>query len=1008
MKITNLLSPFVNQFIGPIIVATIIIGGLIIFYIPEISKENQINAIKSDAIATVSHLKKIRSYYTTNIINDVKNMSDKININYDHAQKEDTIPLPATLLHNLSEIIPENGVKIKLFSHYPFPNRAQRTLSEIEEEALNFVEKNPHDTFVKLITKDNQQYLSVAVSDIFYDQACVSCHNTRADTPKNDWKLGDVRGAIQVTIPFKSEVLLSSEQTIYIFAIFSILVIILGAHYTVVSYRQKNIYVDTKEKLENEIATRTKTLNEYKKAVDSSAIVSKTDKHGKITYINDEFTKISGYTQEELIGKNHNIIRHPDMPDEVFKDLWSTIKAKKIWKGQIKNRAKDGSSYYVASTVVPLLNAQDEIDEFLAIRLDISEIVESKIEAEKADMTKSTFLANMSHEIRTPLNAIIGFSQVLSASKELSIENKKQASIIESSANSLLMIINDILDISKIESGNFQVNIGNTDLYFISEHVVELFTKRATQKNIRFIFNMDHRLPLCVQTDGTRIRQVISNILSNAIKFTDAYGSIYLNIICLEEENKKVTVRFEIIDTGIGIPQDKVDSIFQPFIQVDSQVNRKYEGTGLGLSICTHIVETFGSHIEVESKEGEGTRFWFDIDFETCDEVMFEKTHYTRDIEFGIADTKSDLYHYAKRYLSIFGKLNFDDDVDKSDVVILSYDEKDTTNFESLRNSTKKPKLILVEYESDLKKITTRSNEVLVSLPFYASKINDVLQELINSSSDFSIDMKKSYQFEGHILVAEDNFANQELITFILESVGVDFDIASNGKEALNLYKNNKYDIVLMDINMPILDGIEAFKKIREYEKSEGVGYTPIVALTANAIKGDKEKFLSLGMDDYMSKPIEMEKLKELFGKFLVQKEINENELENTNAQEKVIGDEKSEEIIEVQEIETSAQITLDPLKIAGSLGVSENIAKMLISKFKKEIPNDLKELEAFINEEDQSQVKQKAHFIKNSCLNLGLQEICEDIQQIETEIKEIDQLKNKFAKLKKELLSIV
>jgi len=1007
MKITNLLSPFVNQFIGPIIVATIIIGGLIIFYIPEISKENQINAIKSDAIATVSHLKKIRSYYTTNIINDVKNMSDKININYDHAQKEDTIPLPATLLHNLSEIIPENGVKIKLFSHYPFPNRAQRTLSEIEEEALNFVEKNPHDTFVKLITKDNQQYLSVAVSDIFYDQACVSCHNTRADTPKNDWKLGDVRGAIQVTIPFKSEVLLSSEQTIYIFAIFSILVIILGAHYTVVSYRQKNIYVDTKEKLENEIATRTKTLNEYKKAVDSSAIVSKTDKHGKITYINDEFTKISGYTQEELIGKNHNIIRHPDMPDEVFKDLWSTIKAKKIWKGQIKNRAKDGSSYYVASTVVPLLNAQDEIDEFLAIRLDISEIVESKIEAEKADMTKSTFLANMSHEIRTPLNAIIGFSQVLSASKELSIENKKQASIIESSANSLLMIINDILDISKIESGNFQVNIGNTDLYFISEHVVELFTKRATQKNIRFIFNMDHRLPLCVQTDGTRIRQVISNILSNAIKFTDAYGSIYLNIICLEEENKKVTVRFEIIDTGIGIPQDKVDSIFQPFIQVDSQVNRKYEGTGLGLSICTHIVETFGSHIEVESKEGEGTRFWFDIDFETCDEVMFEKTHYTRDIEFGIADTKSDLYHYAKRYLSIFGKLNFDD-VDKSDVVILSYDEKDTTNFESLRNSTKKPKLILVEYESDLKKITTRSNEVLVSLPFYASKINDVLQELINSSSDFSIDMKKSYQFEGHILVAEDNFANQELITFILESVGVDFDIASNGKEALNLYKNNKYDIVLMDINMPILDGIEAFKKIREYEKSEGVGYTPIVALTANAIKGDKEKFLSLGMDDYMSKPIEMEKLKELFGKFLVQKEINENELENTNAQEKVIGDEKSEEIIEVQEIETSAQITLDPLKIAGSLGVSENIAKMLISKFKKEIPNDLKELEAFINEEDQSQVKQKAHFIKNSCLNLGLQEICEDIQQIETEIKEIDQLKNKFAKLKKELLSIV
>lgn len=1004
MKFSKFFSPFSNQFIGPIIISSIIIVALIIFYIPKVSKENQIESITQSALSTVNKLKKIRSYYTTNVVNDIKNRSNTMKINYDHIDKEDTIPLPATLLHNLSEILPENGRKVKLFSHYPFPNRKDRVLDADEEEALKFIEANPHDTYVKLVKKGEKQFVKVTVSDIFYDQACVSCHNTRADTPKSDWKLGDVRGALQVTIPFKDEIVLNSDQTIYIFVFFVFLIMILGIHYTYVAYKQKHLYTNTKEQLEQQIAKRTKTLNEYKKAVDLSAIVSKTDANGRITYINEEFIKISGYNEEELIGKNHNIVRHPDMPDEVFKDLWSTIKSKKVWKGQIKNRTKDGRSYYVASTIVPLTNEQDEIEEFLAIRLDISQIIESKIQAEKADMTKSTFLANMSHEIRTPLNAIIGFSQVLSNAKDISIENKKQASIIESSANSLLMIINDILDISKIESGNFQVNIGNTDLYFISEHVVELFTKRAAQKNIKFIFNMDHRLPLCVQTDGTRIRQVLSNILSNAIKFTDSYGSIYLNILLLDDEKSKVVVRFEIVDTGIGIPENKLENIFQPFVQVDSQVNRKYEGTGLGLSICSHIIETFGSKIEVESTEGMGTRFCFDIEFDTCEEVMFEKSHFTRDVEFAICDNNSDLYHYAKRYLSIFGKLNFTD-FEQSDIFVLSYDEQEGSSFEELRNSSKKPKLILVEYEQDIKRVSLRSNEVVVALPFYASKLNDAIQELINNSNDFANEMKKVYKFEGRILVAEDNFANQELITFILQSVGVEFDIATNGKEAVALYKNNQYDIVLMDINMPILDGIEAFKQIREYEKEETKSYTPIIALTANAIKGDKEKFLSIGMDDYMSKPIEMEKLKELFGKFLIESQVIET------AQTKT---EEKQEQIESQKIHSQASeefekdaIVLDPAKIASTLGVSENIAKMLISKFKKEIPNDLKELENFIEASDFDGIKNKAHFIKNSCLNLGLNTICDDIQQIETELKDIEQLKIKFQALKSDILGI-
>jgi osomolarity two-component system, sensor histidine kinase NIK1 len=1007
MKKSSFLAPFINPYTGPIVVASLIILVLVVSVVPDLSSKNQIAQLQSKAESSVNKLKKIRSYYTTNVIGKVKKNTD-LNINYDHAQKEETIPLPATLLHNLSQILPDNGMTVNLYSNYPFPNRAERVLDADQKEGLEFVENNPYDTHVKLSTHNGKQVLKVTLADIFYDQGCVNCHNTRADTPKADWEIGDVRGALQVIMPYESYISLNSTQMSVVGGILIILIIILSIHYTYISINQKKKYKEIEEDLEKKIANRTKMLNEYKKAVDSSAIVSKTDKYGIITYVNDEFVKISQFTQDELIGKSHNLVRHQDMSDEVFKDLWATIKSGKTWQGQIKNRAKDGTSYYVASTIVPLINAQDEIEEFLAIRLDVSEIIESKIQAEKADMTKSTFLANMSHEIRTPLNAILGFSQVLSGSKTLNIEEKKQASVIETSANSLLMIINDILDISKIESGNFQVNISSTDLYFIAEHVVELFTKRATQKNIRFIFNIDSKIPLCIQTDGTRIRQVLSNLLSNAIKFTESYGSIYLNLISLGTKDDKAVIRFEVIDTGIGIPQEQQKNIFQPFIQVDSQSNRKYEGTGLGLSICTHIVESFGSRINIDSKEGEGTRFWFDLEFDICGEVMFEKTHYAHGLEFKIMDKESDLYHYAKRYLNIFGKINFEIDSQEADILIIDYNKDNSTKLEELRNGCNNPKLVLFEYEKDLQNFTFRNNEAGVCLPFYASKVNDKIQELINNSMDFNHEQKREYVYKGHILVAEDNLANQELITFVLNSVGVDFDIASNGKEAVGMFKNNKYDLVFMDINMPIMDGIEAFKLIREHESDihdSRISYVPVIALTANAIKGDKEKFLSLGMNDYVSKPIEMDKLTVIFDKYLIKNEVVIDTKESTL--EEVENKEDNVEIEEVTNEESSAEIILDPKQIASTLGVSESIGTILINKFKTEIPKDLKELEDIIESDDFDAIKSKAHYIKNSCLNLGLKEICEDVQQIETEIKDLDELKTKFKKLKKDILSI-
>ena len=989
-----------NPFIGPILVTSFIITIIVSFIIPDLSQQNKIRQLEDSAISSVNRLKKIRSYYTVNVISKVKKYTD-LNINYDHKEKAKTIPLPATLLHNLSQILPENGMRVNMFSNYPFPNRKDRVLEADQKEALEFIEKNPYKTHIKLVDDNGSKVVKVTVADIFYDQGCVDCHNSRADTPKDDWKLGDVRGVLQVIIPYEDGIVLTSNQVKYIMVLFIILILILilGIYYRYISTNQKNQSRRIEKQLEDKIASRTKTLNEYKKAVDVSAIVSKTNKYGVITYVNEEFERVSQYSREELIGQNHNIIRHPDMPNEIFKDLWRTIKAKKIWKGQIKNRAKDGSSYYVATTIVPISNTNDEIEEFLAIRLDISEIVEARIQAEKADLSKSTFLANMSHEIRTPLNAIIGFSNILSGSKNLNVEELKHAQIIESSANSLLVIINDILDVSKIESGNFQINMTNIDLGVIVEQVVELFSKRVTQKNIKFIFNIDNKIPMCLKTDGIRIRQVISNLLSNAIKFTQNYGTIYLNISTLELEDKKTTIRFEVIDTGIGIPQKQLDTIFKPFIQVDSQINRKYEGTGLGLSICNHIVESLNSKIFVESVEGKGSRFWFDLSLDVCEEMMCEKSHYVHGLELRIMNKESDLYHYVKRYLNIFGKIDFEADLNETDIVVIDYNKNKQEEFESIRTKCSKPKLILFEYEKELNQITFNQNEVGVCLPFYASKLNDAIQELVNGSNEFTVDTKKEYSYQGNILVAEDNLANQELITFILTSVGVNYDIASNGQEAVKMFKNNNYDLVFMDINMPIMDGIEAFKQIREYESeiaSEYISYVPIIALTANTIKGDREKFLTLGMNDYISKPIEMNKLIVVFDKYLHKNEII--------VQSQV---EKEEPVAIANGENSTLGISLEPKEIASRLGVSEKIGKILISRFKNEIPNDLSELEAHINSEDFDAIKDKAHYIKNICLNLGLQEISNELQKIETQIKDINELKERFAKVKKDFLSM-
>ncbi len=410
---------------------------------------------------------------------------------------------------------------------------------------------------------------------------------------------------------------------------------------------------------------------------------------------------ISGRIKELLVGTQKFISKKfdyrikVDSNDEIGSleqsfnkmadQIESLINEQKILNENLEEKVKEKTK--------ELVDINDNLENQIAQRTE--SLKQTLKRAQKADEAKSTFLANMSHEIRTPLNAIIGFSKLLSQKGDLEPQARKKADLIHSSANSLLTIINDILDISKIESGNFDIIIEESDISSICEDVVELFSKKAIENNIRLVLNLNHKIPLCLMTDGVRIRQVLSNLLSNGIKFTQSNGSVELNVSVLETKDNEIIIRFEVIDNGIGIPKDKLKNIFQPFVQLDHKKNRQYEGTGLGLSICNHIINTLGSQLNVQSETGKGTKFWFDIDFSISPNTIF------KDKSLNILEEKTSnskvkkLENFGINLENVINKLGVNEKIAKMLIAKFSKDiVKDLDELESFIKKNDRDKII--------------------------------------------------------------------------------------------------------------------------------------------------------------------------------------------------------------------------------------------------------------------------------------------------------------------------
>jgi len=506
----------------------------------------------------------------------------------------------------------------------------------------------------------------------------------------------------------------------------------------------------------------------------------------------------------------------------------------------------------------------------------------------EASEAKSMFLANMSHEIRTPLNGIVGFTELLKDT-DLHDEQREFIEIIEKSSENLLEIINNILDLSKIESNKLEIE----DIVFNPleefESAVEVYAVRAAEKHIDLGCFIDPSLQRPIKGDPTKIKEVIINLLSNAVKFTNNGGAIDVNIRREETDQENIArVRFEVQDSGIGVTAEQKAKIFEAFGQADTSITRKYGGTGLGLTISTSFIDMMGGQLDLESQPGEGTTFFFTLEFEEI-ETLNESTQGSMSnlhvLMFDNEEKSKSQSGYLKEYFDFLGvKYTFFrtlgelyqlESRSNYDMIFVDYDF--TNDQTLLKLSESHDSFVLIAKSYFKKKIDALNLNILKTLyePLNGTKLFNVLESLdaeAHANRQALKGRKKitsSTKFAAKALIAEDNVINQKLIRRTLEDLGLDITLANNGLEAFEKRKSGQFDVIFMDIQMPVLDGVEATMEILEFEEDFNQPHVPIIALTANALKGDRERFLEAGMDEYTTKPLVRTDIMNLLNQFV-------------------------------------------------------------------------------------------------------------------------------------------
>lgn len=659
-----------------------------------------------------------------------------------------------------------------------------------------------------------------------------------------------------------------------------------------------------------------------------------------------------------------------------------------IWvqaKGRVVEWSVDGNPSRIMGTLQDI-NARKEVER---------DLQEARKAAEDAAKTKAEFLASMSHEIRTPMNAVIGMTSLL-LDTELQAQQRDYVNTIRVSGDSLLSIINDILDFSKIEEGKLDLERQPFYLYDCVESAIDLVASKAQEKGLEVMYNLQGQVPIAIEGDVTRLRQILVNLLSNAVKFTDQ-GEVEVLVTSQTINEDWHQIQFSVRDTGIGIPREQQDRLFKSFTQIDASTTRKYGGTGLGLAISKRLAEIMGGTMWVESDEGTGSVFHFTV---RTREIIFNIPQICRKDQPEFAGKRVLLVDDNFNHLNIIAEhlRGWNMEVD----AFTSCDQAD----QQFRQAKKPYDLLMVDRQmpgqvslewvdrlwkegylpggailisalgdkpSHLEKPSVFAE---ISKPLKLQIFHDTLQSFFKhehrsgsaqGEKSQGFDQKFGEKYPMRILLAEDNLTNQKVAVAILAKLGYRVDLAANGIEAMQAVERQKYDVVLMDVQMPEMDGIEATQRIRsEVASSHQPGR--IIALTANALEGDRERLIESGMDDYVSKPIAVENLKEAL------KNAYENLFGRPDVVNVVLGGFQAINHAQLHELIE---------QIGGDNGGGS--ARELLDIFTSEAREGIIGLAEAVEEKDYVRCKHYAHNLKSTSAYIGAENLSKLLAKIET-----------------------
>jgi PAS domain S-box-containing protein len=595
----------------------------------------------------------------------------------------------------------------------------------------------------------------------------------------------------------------------------------------------------------------------------------------------------------DLIGKNDYDFSPAELACNYVADDQIVMRTREsLLDREESHKAKSGDDIWLLTTKVPLVDEHGVVNGVVGIGHDITarkraerEIVKAKEVADRANRAKSDFLANMSHEIRTPMNAIIGMTELV-LDTELDEYQRKYLSMVEESGDALLGVINDVLDFSKIEAGKLALEERVFDLRESLGDTISSFALRAHDKNLELAFRVDPHVPRFVVGDAGRLRQVMNNLVGNAVKFTDA-GEVLVHVSDLPATHGEVRLGISVRDTGIGIPQDKHRSIFGEFEQADTSTTRRYGGTGLGLSISSRLVKLMGGEIEVSSELDRGSNFHFQLSFKRAPEEIEQQQQHGVVVVGGtrvlVVDDNETNLMILDEMLSNWGMVPFlANSAEMAFKELQSADAREEP-ISLVVTDVNMPVMSGYEFIAELRRQQGFTETQVVVLTSGGRDSDHGLRTQLGITEHLMKPVKQSDLFDSivrclgvaepecvvseteiasmpdlgelKVLLAEDNLINQRLAVGVLEKYGHHVTTVKNGREAVEISLKQDFDVLLMDIQMPIMDGIDATKVIRSRELQTGQ-HVPIIAMTAHAMKGDREKCLSVGMDEYVAKPI--------------------------------------------------------------------------------------------------------------------------------------------------------